>query len=123
MRIALMSALLSLALVCGNALAQEPTKPPPLFLVHFETGPNWNPDLPPPEQTGFGEHSANLGRLRGEGVIAFGARYGELGMIIVKADSEAEARALMEADPGVKAGIFRFRLDALRVFYPWVSPD
>ncbi len=111
--IACLLALATISAVAGESAQQ------PLFLVHFETGPNWDPALPPPEQTGFREHSANLGRLRGEGIIQFGARYGEFGMIVVKADSAAEAQAMMEADPGVTAGIFRFRIDALKVFYPW----
>lgn len=93
----------------------------PLFVVHFETGASWNKSLAPSEQPGFREHSANLNRLRKEGTIVFGARYGELGMIFLKADTLDAAKAVIEADPGVRSGIFAYRIAPLRVFYPWQS--
>lgn len=95
------------------------TQSPALFVVHFETGPNWNKALGPAEQPGFREHSANLNRLRKEGAIVFGARYEELGMIFLEADSLDAARAIVDADPGVRSGAFVYRVAALQVFYPW----
>ena len=94
-------------------------QPSPLFVVHFETGPNWNKSLTPAEQPGFREHSANLNRLRKEGAIVFGARYEELGMIVLEAESLEAARAIVDADPGVRSGAFVARVAALQVFYPW----
>lgn len=105
----------SLTLFASIASAQSP----PMFVVHFETGPSWNKALPPTEQTAFNEHSANLSRLRKEGVITFGARYAQFGMIFVKADSVEAVRSMIDADPGVRAGIFVYRVDAMNVFYPW----
>jgi len=93
--------------------------PVQLFIVHFETGENWNDSLQPNEQVQFQEHSANLNHLRGVGTIMFGARYGDLGVIIIKANSLDAAKSLLEADPGVQAGIFKFRIESLSVFYPW----
>ena len=110
-------AALALAVAAGTTAAQAP--PASLFVVHFETGPSWNKSLAPSDQPGFREHSANLNRLRKEGAIVFGARYGDLGMIFVKADALDAAKALMEADPGVQSGIFSYRIAPLRVFYPW----
>ena len=110
-------AALALVVAAGTAAAQAP--PAPLFVVHFETGPSWNKSLAPSDQPSFREHSANLNRLRKEGTIVFGARYGDLGMIFLKADTLDAAKALMEADPGVQAGIFAYRIAPLRVFYPW----
>jgi len=52
-----------------------------------------------------------------------GAGSANKGMIVLRAPSEAAARAEMEADPGVKAGIFTFEVDELRVFYPGVVGD
>ncbi|MGZ8993391.1 MAG: YciI family protein [Burkholderiaceae bacterium] len=106
------------ALVCAVATAAE-TPASPLFVVHFETGRSWNKSLAPSDQPGFREHSANLNRLRKEGTIVFGARYADLGMIFVRAGTLDQAKALMEADPGVQSGIFSYRIEPLRVFYPW----
>ncbi len=90
-----------------------------LYIVHFETGAEWDAALTPGEQPGFKEHSANLNRLRKAGTIVFGARYGELGLIVLKAESLDAATELMQADPGVTAGIFDVRVETLNVFYPW----
>ena len=113
-------AILALA-VAAVATAAEvaPTTPPPLFVVHFETGPSWNKSLAPSDQSGFREHSANLNRLRKEGTIVFGARYGDLGMIFLKAETLEAAKSLLEVDPGVRSGIFSYRIAPLRVFYSW----
>ncbi|MFN0151800.1 MAG: YciI family protein [bacterium] len=88
-----------------------------LFIVHFSAGPSWDPDKPPNEQTSFGEHGRNLKRLRDEGSIVLGARYGDKGMIVLRSLSEDEARAILSADPGVVAGIFTFEVFELRPFY------
>lgn len=88
-----------------------------LFLVQFSLGPAWDPAKGPAEQDAFAEHSGNLGRLRGEGRIVLGARYSDKGMIVLRAATEEAARAEIEADPGVVAGIFTFELHALAPFY------
>lgn len=110
-------AVLALVLAAGITAAQTP--PSSLFVVHFETGPGWDKSLAPPDQPSFREHSANLNRLRKEGTIVFGARYGDLGMIFLKAETLDAAKALIEADPGVQSRIFSYRIAPLRVFYPW----
>jgi uncharacterized protein YciI len=108
-----------LLLFAGIGAAQTQTPPPALFIVNFETGPSWDKSRPPAEQPGFREHSANLNRLRKESRIVFGARYAEIGMIFLKADSLQAATAAIDADPGVRAGIFIYRIAPLNVFYPW----
>jgi uncharacterized protein YciI len=110
-------ACLILVLVAGMAAAQTP--PSALFVVHFETGPKWDKSLAAADQPGFREHSATLSRLRQNGMVVFGARYGDLGMIILRADSLDAAKALVDADPGVQSGIFIYHIASLSVFYPW----
>lgn len=101
----------------ANVAAQD--SPPPLFIVHFETGPAWDKALDPSAQPGFAEHSANMNRLWKEGAISFGARYGDYGMIFLKSASLDAAKATLDQDPGVRAGIFIYRVAPLSVFYPW----
>lgn len=105
-----------------RAYAQgKPAQPAPaagLFAVEFRTGANWNRELPAHEQPGFGEHSANLRRLREQGKLVVGARYGDTGLVVLSADSEAQARAWIEADASVRNGVFAYELHAMRVFYP-----
>lgn len=89
-----------------------------LFAVEIRTGPQWNSALPPNQQPLMREHSANLRKLREEGRIRIGARYGEVGLIVVEAATIDEARAWMDADPAMRAGIFRYDIHPLGVIFP-----
>lgn len=105
-----------LPLITGAAIAQSS---PSLFVVDFEIGPSWIKSHAPADQPDFREHSANLNRLRKEGLIVFGARYEDYGMIFLKADSLKGAKEIIEADPGVQSRVFVYRIAPLSVFYPW----
>ena len=111
-----MIALLALTL----ALAQSPAPPAPgrLFAVTVRTGPSWDTAKSPPAQAHFKEHSANIQRLRTAGSIVLGGRTGDIGLMIVRAASEAEARALFDADPSIAAGTFRLEVNEWRTFAP-----
>lgn len=88
-----------------------------LFIVTYTTGPTWDASKPPGEQVHFKEHSANLGAMRKEGLIKFGARYADKGMIVVAAKSFAAAKERILADPGVVSGLFKATIDRLQPFY------
>jgi uncharacterized protein YciI len=90
----------------------------PLFAVQVMTGDKWDAAKPPHEQALFREHSANLKRLREAGHLIVGARYSDVGLIILAAESETHARAMMDADPSFSAGTFRYEVHRLNVFYP-----
>lgn len=89
-----------------------------LFAVEIRTGPQWNSALPPNQQPLMREHSANLRKLREEGRIRAGARYGEVGLIVVEAANIEEARAWIDADPAMRAGVFRYEIHPLGVIFP-----
>lgn len=110
---------INLIILFSVSVNAENTDTAKLFIVHFEVGPSWNESLQPQDQTKFQEHSANLNRLRKEKVIIFGARYSDLGVIIIKANSLSKAKSIIEIDPGVQSGIFNFRIEQLNIFYPW----
>ncbi len=102
----------------AEASASAPAAAKPLlFAVEFRTGAHWNAALPPGQQAFMREHSANLKKLSDEGRIRVGARYGEVGLMVLEAASIDEARAWIEADPAVKAGTFRFDIHPLAVIY------
>lgn len=90
---------------------------PLLFAVEFKTGPNWDAAKPPQEQAEFRAHSANLKKLRDQGSLVLGARYADKGLVVLSAASEAEAHAMVQQDPSVKAGTFAYQLNEFRVFY------
>lgn len=88
-----------------------------LFAVEIKTGPAWDPSKPPQDQAHFRDHSANLRRLRDLGALVLGARLGDKGLVVLKAASEPEAHAMMQADPAMRARVFAYELHEFRVFY------
>jgi len=106
-----------------DLVAQQPSSAAgvnalPLFAVQIRTGDRWDAAKPPQEQLHFRDHSANLKRLREAGNLIMGARYSDVGLIILAAESETQARAMMDEDPSFEAGIFRYEVHHFSVFYP-----
>lgn len=97
-------------------VATTPASAEKLFVVHFTTGAAWDAAKPPPQQKFFAEHSANLARLRREGRLLLGARYGDKGMIVLRADDEAAVHTQLASDPSIAAGTFAAQVDAFRPF-------
>ena len=90
----------------------------PLFAVEVRVGPKWDHSKKPHEQALFREHSANLKVLREAGRLIVGARYSDVGLLILQAETEEEARALIDADPSIAAGTFTYQIHPFNVFYP-----
>jgi len=88
-----------------------------LYAIEFRTGARWDTTKKPHEQAYFREHSANLKRLRDSGSLLVGARYSDKGLVVVTAETEASARALVEVDPSIQNQVFAFEVHAFHVFY------
>jgi uncharacterized protein YciI len=115
----LMAIVLSPAAVFAQAPAAPASAPAtPLFAAIFTTGPKWDPAKPPGDQPFFRGHSANLAKLRAAGRVVMGARSADVGLVIVNAANEADARTLFEADPSIAAGTFSLNVHRFSVFYP-----
>ena len=115
-------ALVTMIALSANVLAQPSQSAPnppylPLFAVEIKVGPEWDASKPPNEQPHFREHSANLKRLRDAGALIMGARYSDIGLVVVAAETEAQARTMLSEDPSFKAGIFKYEIYPFNVFY------
>ena len=88
-----------------------------LYIVTYTTGSAWDVSKKPNEQLYFKEHSANLSSLRKSGVIQFGARYAEKGIIIIKAATFQKAKEIIDADASVINKLFNAEVQKLNVFY------
>ena len=108
------------ALLSPGAGAETPSPAPGsrLFAVVFRTGPAWDKTIPPQQQKNFKDHSQNLARLRTEGRMKIGGRFGEWGLIVTEARDEAEARAQIDRDASVAAGVFAAEVRAWSTFAP-----
>jgi uncharacterized protein YciI len=123
------SALALFVLACAIAPAPATAQSPDsaLFAVTFTTGPAWDQTKPAGEQRFMGDHSRNLFRLRDNGVIVTGGRFGEFGLVVVRAGSVEAARELFQTDLAVANGVFAMRIQPwLTIFdgcIPAVRPD
>jgi len=100
-------ALAALAMAGNGTSGAQPAPPAdPVFAVTFRTGPGWDAAKPPGEQLHFADHSRNLRQLRADGQILLGGRFGEVGLVLLRAKSEEEARGLVERDLAIQAGTF-----------------
>ena len=90
----LVAAVLATALVIAQSPAPAPAAP--LYAAIYKTGPKWDAAKPPNEQAFFREHSANLAKLRAAGTIVMGARYADIGLVVVTAANVDDARAAQD---------------------------
>jgi uncharacterized protein YciI len=115
---ALLPTVVALTTIAFAQAPAAPAGPPaPLYAAVYKTGPKWDAAKPPGEQASFKEHSAHLSKLRAAGTIVMGARYADVGLIVVSAPTEADARKIFEADPSVAAGTFAVDVHRFSVFY------
>jgi len=110
----LIGAALALALPLGAggvSAAQTPASPEKVsamtvYAIIYRPGPAWRPDVPMSEQ-GLRDHFFYLRRIDAEGRIALAGPVGEDGgLILLRAESKADADAFVAADPAVVAGLF-----------------
>ncbi|HRD96978.1 MAG TPA: hypothetical protein PLA97_11340 [Rubrivivax sp.] len=118
----MMALAVGIASAASGAVAQtQPTTSPsneaPLFAVEITVGAKWDSSKPAHEQSFFREHSSNLKRLRDAGALIVGARYADKGLVVLAAQDEEQARAMMDEDPSIKAQVFRYQIHPLSVFY------
>jgi uncharacterized protein YciI len=73
------------------------------FLVKRVHGPSWDASRPRREQEGWHEHAAFMDRLVAERFVVLGGPVGEddgdYALLVVEAESEADARARLADDP------------------------
>jgi len=136
------SALVVLGLAASQAEAPAPSPadgpsadPTAFHAVFLKLGPTWDRSLSVREQPGIRDHGRYMESLSAAGILVFGGPFLEEAaptkasgaMVFLATADPAEARRLMEADPGLKAGLFeigevrRFMVGA-GSWRPWKRP-
>jgi len=107
-----------LARFAGRSGAPEPDPTGRYFVLVHTPGPAWIDGVPFPRQPGVEHHQAHLRRLLEDGRLVIGGPFLDDdggGFVVVRAASEAEARALGEPDPSLAAGLLRLSVR------PWLA--
>src|SRR5687768_8920837 len=97
---------LCLLMIAAFGARAQTQKTDSLYIVTFTTGSSWDAAKSPNEQSYFKEHSMRLSELRKAGVIKFGARYAEKGIIVISSPTLQAAKALISEDPAVNNKLF-----------------
>lgn len=111
-------------LTTAPAIAQTPAPKPVYFLFVYSAGPAWKVGQPMSVQ-GLGPHGMYMTKLFKEGVVLAGGPTTDPeggGLAIVKANDMAEAKALLAADPAIKAGIMTAELRNWRPLFATRDP-
>lgn len=87
------------------------------FVVLYTIGENWDTTKPANEQLYFKEHSLHLSELRKNKKISIGGHYSDMGMIIIKAKDENEAKTLIIEDKAIQNKIFKAEIFLFNPFY------
>ncbi|NOT09761.1 MAG: hypothetical protein HOP28_16330 [Gemmatimonadales bacterium] len=93
-----------------------------LYVLSLTTGPAWDQSKPPNQQRYFREHSQNLGRLRQEGRLLIGGRFGGTGLLLLRAHSEEEARTMFASDSTIVSGVFAAKFEVWRTIFTGAVP-
>ncbi len=99
---------------------------PDYFLVERGQGPDWDFTRGRREQRGWDEHAAFMEALAGEGCVVLGGPVGAdvdrgVVLLVLAAESEAEARARLAEDPWEGDLLFTRSVEPWRV---WLrAPD
>ena len=111
---------LGVALASGGAVAQEAGKQPS-YLVIYRPGPRWLPGKPLAEQP-LREHGRYMLDLYQRGVMRLAGRFadGSGGAMLIGADDDASAQAIVAADPAVVVETFTYELRQW-AFVDWAS--
>lgn len=111
---------LGVAFATSGAVAQE-TSEQPSYLVVYRPGPRWLPGKPLEEQP-LREHGRYMLELYKRGVMRLAGRFadGSGGAMLIGADDDASARAIVAADPAVVAETFTYELRQW-AFVDWAS--
>jgi len=88
-----------------------------LFLLH-PPRPTFADDMTPGEQVAMGAHFDRLERATRDGMVVIAGPVTDCsapGIVVFEAATEAEARAFVDEDPAVVAGVVRATLHPFRI--------
>jgi uncharacterized protein YciI len=90
----------------STTMTMPSTAPKPLYALQYVAGPAWRHGQPPDQQDLAG-HFGYVDDLFKQGRLIVNGLYGDevRGLYVFSAASEAEVRAIIAADPGVKNGV------------------
>lgn len=105
--------------LCSYKFESKIAEPPSLYIVEYSKGSKWDNTKEFDGQKFANHHSAHLQSLRKEGIIQFGARYSDKGIIFIAAMGMDNAKQIVNSDSAIINKMFTVTINELSVFYDY----
>lgn len=94
------------------------------FVVLFEPGPTWDPEIAMRQQEGWDDHASLMDQLTSDGLIVLGGPIGTGGtfanghraMLVFDAPSEEAVRSILDDDPWSESRMGKLAIASIE---PW----
>ena len=89
------------------------------YVAWITPGPEWRDGTVYDQGAPIEEHLEAMRAQYDQGRLLLGGPFidGRAGVAVLDVDAEAEARSIMDADPAVIAGVFRYELHRVRAYF------
>lgn len=98
-------------------------EPPTVFIVEYAKGSTWDNKKDFYSQKYGKHHSDHLQGLRKQGIIQFGARYADKGIVFIAAMGMDNAKQIVNSDSAVISKMFTVTINELNVFYDYKTEN
>ena len=119
--------ILEVMMSSSQARAQDATAAPQFYLVELHgTRDGWPDNMTKEEEAVLGEHFAFLKELTAKGkVLMAGPVWGKFGLVVLKVQSEAELKEIMDKEPSVvkKVHTYTFSPMVVALLSDYISRD
>lgn len=105
--------------LCSYKFESKIAEPPFLYIVEYSKGSKWDNTKEFDGQKFANHHSAHLQSLRKQGIIQFGARYSDKGIIFIAAMGMDNAKQIVNSDSAIINKMFTATINELSVFYDY----
>ena len=109
--------------LCSYKLESKSAEPPTIYIVEYSKGSKWDNAKEFDGQKFANHHSSHLQSLRKQGIIQFGARYADKGIIFIAAMGLDNAKNIVTSDSAVIGKMFTATINELNVFYDFKTDN
>lgn len=107
------------AFLCSYKFESKIAEPPTVYIVEYSKGSTWDEKKDFYTQKYGKHHSDYLQSLRKQGIIQFGARYADKGIVFIAAMGLDNAKHIVNSDSAVIGKMFTATINELNVFYEY----
>ena len=109
--------------LCSYKFESKTANPPTVYIVEYNKGSTWDSQKEFEGQKFSKHHSDYLQGLRKQGIIQFGARYADKGIVFIAAMGLDNAKNIVNSDSAIIGKMFTATINELNVFYEYKTDN